>query len=63
MGPIRLSEVKLMFLSEPAELRFDHPLVSTERRQIEEVKPFASMTCRRKYTRNICSETLKLFLD
>lgn len=63
MGPIRLSEVKLVFLSEPAELRFDHPLVSTERRQIEEVKPFARMTCRQKYTRNICSETLELFLD
>lgn len=48
MRPKWFSEVKLLFLSEPAELRLYHSLLSAERRQVEEVKPFSSMTCRRK---------------
>ena len=45
MRQVWLPEVKLLFLSEPAELRFDHSLVSAERRQIEEVKPLSSVAC------------------
>lgn len=43
--PVGLSEVELLFLSEPAKLRFYHLLLSAERRQVEEVKPFAGVTC------------------
>lgn len=42
--PVGLSEVELLFLPEPAKLRFYHFLLSAERRQVEEVKPFAGVT-------------------
>lgn len=51
MRRVNLSEVNLLLLSEPTELRFNHPLFSAERRQIEKVKPFPSVTCRRECTK------------
>lgn len=62
MRPIGLSEVKLLFLPEPTELRFDHSLLFAEGRQIEEVKPFASVTCRWKISKCVFSDTIKTIL-
>lgn len=54
--PVGLSEVELLLLSEPAKLRFYHFLLSAERRQVEEVKPFAGVTCGGKKHREHFSE-------
>jgi len=45
MWPVGLPKEQLVFLSEPAQLRFDHPLLSTDRRQVEEVEPLSGVTC------------------
>lgn len=44
----RLSRARLEFPPEPAELRFDHLLLSAEGRQVEEVKVSRFTTCRTK---------------
>lgn len=44
MGVVRLAEVELLLLSEPAELRFDNFLLSAEGGQVEEVEPLARVT-------------------
>lgn len=44
IGGMRLAEVELLLLSEPAKLRFDHFLLSAKGGQVEEVEPLARMT-------------------
>lgn len=44
MGGVRLAEIELLLLSEPAKLRFDHLLLSAERGQVEEVESLAGVT-------------------
>lgn len=51
MRRVNLPEVNLLLLSEPTELRFNHPFFSADRRQIEKVKPLPSVTCRRECTK------------
>lgn len=48
MRRVKASGIKLPFLSEPAELRFDHSLISAERWQVEEVKTLSRLSCRRQ---------------
>lgn len=58
--PAGLSQVELLFLPEPAKLRFYHLLLSPERRQVEEVKPFAGVTCGGKKHRDHFSGKVKI---
>lgn len=58
--PVGLSEVELLFLSEPAKLGLYHFLLSAERRQVEEVKPFAGVTCGGKKRREHFSGKVKI---
>lgn len=59
MRRVKASGIKLPFLSEPAELRFDHSLISAERGQVEEVKTLSRLSCRRQNNIKIFREMMK----
>lgn len=58
MKAVIVTEVQLLFLSEPAEFSFDNFLLSAQGGQVEKVDPFSSVSCRWQHKRDAFRETL-----